>query len=217
MGGFGSGRPEGYGRNKVEACCSIDVNRLHREGCLVTGYRGSRTWHIDGERIAAISVRAEEDRLVLTYNYRQHGDDGESLEEPVPIVRVPCRYGGSRPYFICPGIVNGVSCRRRVAKLYGPGKYFLCRYCYRLAYASQSEGTWDRELRRANKIRTKLGGEPGMLEPFPDRPKGMWNRTYEQLRDEALDAEVRADKAFAMRVALLLSRIDGPSSTKDFW
>jgi hypothetical protein len=37
MGAFGSGRPSGFGRNKVEACRSIDVNRLHRERCLRPG------------------------------------------------------------------------------------------------------------------------------------------------------------------------------------
>jgi hypothetical protein len=99
------------------------------------------------------------------------------VAETVRIVRVPCRSGGARPYFICPGVVNGVACRRRVAKLYGPGRYFLCRHCYRLAQASQSEGRWDRPLHRANKIRQRLGGEPGMDAPFPDRPKGMWRRT----------------------------------------
>jgi hypothetical protein len=26
------------------------------------------------------------------------------VEETVRIVRIPCRFGGSRPYFICPGI-----------------------------------------------------------------------------------------------------------------
>jgi hypothetical protein len=30
MGGFGSGRPSGSGRSAVEACRSIDVNRLQR-------------------------------------------------------------------------------------------------------------------------------------------------------------------------------------------
>ncbi len=32
MGGFGSGRPSGSGRDTVEACRSIDVNGLHRDG-----------------------------------------------------------------------------------------------------------------------------------------------------------------------------------------
>ena len=68
------------------------------------------------------------------------GDQWEDVAETVRLVRVPCRFGGSRPYFICPGVVNGITCKRRVAKLHGPGRYFLCRSCYRLAHASQSEG-----------------------------------------------------------------------------
>jgi hypothetical protein len=39
MGGFGSGRPAG--RRKVEACRSIDANRLHRKGCLRAGRLGN--------------------------------------------------------------------------------------------------------------------------------------------------------------------------------
>ena len=52
---------------------------------------------------------------------------------------------------------NGVACGRRVAKLHGSGRYFLSRHCYRLVHASQSEVAWDRALRRANKIRQRLG------------------------------------------------------------
>jgi hypothetical protein len=37
MGGFGSGRPSGSGRIKVEACRSLDVNRMHQAGCLEHG------------------------------------------------------------------------------------------------------------------------------------------------------------------------------------
>ena len=48
MGGFGSGRPAG--RCKVEACRSIDVNRLHREGCLRAGSWASRQWSRDGDK-----------------------------------------------------------------------------------------------------------------------------------------------------------------------
>ena len=137
-------------------------------------------------------MRAEENRLVLSYNYRHIGEEWQSVEEHVPIVRVPCRFGGTRPYFICPAVGNGVACGRRVAMLHGSGRFFLCRHCYRLAYASQREDAWDRALRRANKIRQKLGGDPGMASPFPQCPKGMWRRTYERLCRKAFDAELEA-------------------------
>jgi hypothetical protein len=145
------------------------------------------------------------------------GGEWEDLAETVRIVRVACRFGGARPYFICPGVVNGIACGRRVAKLHGPRRYFLCRRCYRLAYASQSEGASDRTLRRANKIRQRLGGDPGTAAPFPPKPKGMWHRTYERLREQAVEAEVLADEAFALRAARLVARIDNPKRKRSFW
>ena len=181
MGGIGSGRPADLGRDTVESCRAIDVNRLHQEGCLHHGWWGGWQWTRDGEKVASINLRAEEDRLHLSYRVRIAGGDWEDVEETVRIVRVPCRFGGTRSYFICPGVVNGIPCGRRVVKLHGPGRYFLCRNCYRLAHTSQSEGAWDRALRRANTIRMRLGGELGMAAPFPPRPKGMWRRTYERL------------------------------------
>lgn len=47
MGGYGSGRT-GY-RQNVEDCKSLDVNRLHREGCLRSGHRGSWVWSREGQ------------------------------------------------------------------------------------------------------------------------------------------------------------------------
>ena len=217
MGGIGSGRPSGLGRDTVETCRAIDVNRLNREGCLRPGWAGGWQWSRDGEKVASINLQADEGRLHLSYRVRVAGGDWEDVNETVRIVCVPCRFGGTRPYFICPGVVNGISCGRRVVKLHGSGRYFLCRHCYRLAHASQSEGAWDRALRRANKIRMRLGGEPGMASPFPPRPKGMWRRTYERLRNEVFEAEQLADEAFLIQAEKLLTRIDNPKRKRTFW
>ena len=121
MGGIGSGRPSGSGRDTVEACRSIDVNRLHREGCLRAGWVSGWQWTCDGEKVAAVNLRAEHHRLHITYRVRTAGGEWEDVAETVRIVRVACRFGGARPYFICPGVVNGVVCARRVAKLHGAG------------------------------------------------------------------------------------------------
>jgi hypothetical protein len=217
MGGLGSGRPAGFGRDKVEFCRSLDVNRLQKTGCLSAGWSGGWQWTCDGEKVAWINLRAEADRLHLAYRARIAGGEWQDVEEAVRIVRVPCRLGGARSYFICPGVVNGVACGRRVAKLLGPGRYFLCRHCYRLAHASQSEGGWDRALRRANKIRQRLGGNPGMAAPFPKKPKGMWRRTYERLREQAFEAEMLADEAFAISAERFLARIDNPKRKRTPW
>ena len=144
MGVFGSRRRSRSGRDPVESCRSIDVNRLRKAGCLAPGWRGGWKWTRDGEKVASIHQRADAGRLHLIYRVRIGGGEWEDLEEIVRIVRVPCRLGGARPYFLCPGVVNGIRCGRRVARLHGPGRYFLCRHCYRLAHASQSESGWDR-------------------------------------------------------------------------
>jgi hypothetical protein len=217
MGGVGSGRRSGFGRDTVESCRSLDVNRLHREGCLRAGWMGGWQWTRDSEKVASINLRAEHDRLHLTY--RVHVGDGEweDVAETVRIVRAVCRLGGARAYFICPGVVNGIACGRRVAKLHGPGRYFLCRHCYRLAYASQSEGAWDRAIRRVSKIRHRLDADHGIDDPVPQKPKGMWQRTYERLRELAIEAEAVADQAFTIQAERLLAGLNRRKCRRGFW
>jgi hypothetical protein len=129
MGATGSGRRAGFGRNTVEACRTINVNRLHRERCLRPGWCGGWEWTRDGERVASINLRSEDDRSHFSYRVRIGDSDWEDIAETVRIVHVACRFGGARPYFICPGVVNGIACGRRVAKLHRPGRCFLCRHC----------------------------------------------------------------------------------------
>jgi hypothetical protein len=154
----------------------LDINRLNRAGCLRPGYRGGWEWKRDSERVAGIVLRTTVDQLTLSYRVRRQGDQWRDVEQPTQILWVACQFGGRRPYFLCPGR----GCGRLVSKLYGAGTYFLCRHCYRLAYASQRENHYDRALRRANNIRMRLGGKPGLALPFPERPKGMHEKTYER-------------------------------------
>lgn len=194
MGGYGSGRPAR--RQKAEYCRSLDVNRLHRSGCLQPGRRGNWIWSQDGEEVARIAYRAEQSQLVLDYRISQHGGAWEAITETICITRADCHFGGTRPYFICPGVIAGRVCNRRVGKLFAGGRYFLCRHCYDVAYTSQSEARYDRMLRRANKLRMALGGAPGTANLIAFKPKGMWNRTYAQRCFEIEWCECEADREF---------------------
>ncbi|MGC1505788.1 MAG: hypothetical protein WA782_16790 [Sulfitobacter sp.] len=204
MGGYGSGRPSS--KQKAEECRSLDVNRFHREGCLRPGHAANWVWWRDKEEVGRIGYRAEEGRLVLDYKVRMYGGDWEPVKQNVNLTYVDCHYGNKRPYFTCPGVVNGRPCCRRVGKLFSGGKYFLCRHCYRIGYASQSEARHDRLLRRANKMRMALGGEPGTAYWIAPKPKGMWQRTYQRKRFEIEWCENQADRLFLSKFSHLLSK-----------
>jgi hypothetical protein len=183
LGGVGSG--SWYRFNKkttVEECRSLNIRRLHREGLLEPGRLFSWSWSRGGREVASIGALVEghdgPERVVLMLRRRSGPSaEWEDAREPVELDWTPCNFGGERPWFICPG----AGCGRRVAILYGPGKYFLCWHCYDLRYESQHEDKTHRALRRAQKIRKWLGGSANMTEPFPERPKGMHWRTYNRL------------------------------------
>jgi hypothetical protein len=180
MGGQGSGN---YWRSGAKDCADdynrLDVRHCARAGMLEPGRSTVWKWRFRDEVVAAINVRVETDRLVLKY---RHGGDGDVLKHEnyvVRIVRTPCRFGGTRPWFLCP--VRG--CERRVAVLYGGG-IFACRQCHELAYRSSRESVSDRAARRADKARARLGWEPGILNGSGDKPKWMRWETFERLYGE---------------------------------
>jgi hypothetical protein len=161
-----------------ESCPSIDVRQWHREGRLEPGQRFSWSW-----MAGSITVQVECAAVVLSYRYCFSGsNEWKSIQQRVPISLTACHFGGQRPWFVCSAYCNGRHCGRRVAVLYAAGDLFACRRCYGLAYASQQETPRSRLIRRSRKIRTRLGGSPDLLQPFPKRPRGMHRRTYLHLR-----------------------------------
>jgi hypothetical protein len=203
MGGPGSGRWRGRGRETVESYRCLDVNRLSMMGYLRPGLSSVYHW-TDGNELASIKLHAAEaGRLHLSYRVCVGDEKWKEVAEIIPIVRVACRLGGSRNYFICPGFQNGRECGRRVVKLYVSKCYFLCRHCNRLGYASKYEQPWQRARRRANKLWQRLGIDSGIAGTLPEKRKGMSARTYARLLEKTLEAEILADEACLKRLQWL--------------
>jgi len=225
MGGYGSGRPSQHG--KTSQYRSLDVNLIAKAGLLRPGCSAGWHWTVDREKVANISTRAEAGRLILTYSFREDGGKWQPVAETVRLAQVPCAYGGSRTYFLCPGVVNGRNCGRRVGKLCS-ARYFVCRHCLQLTCPVQCEEPHYRQLRRANKRRAALGGDPGTCSFF-SKPKGMHWRTYNRIVAETGSAENRADREFPgticrptppIRAALprlLPSQISASASSLRLW
>lgn len=155
----------------------MDVRYLHRNGMLTAGYAGKLNWLRHDEIVASIHIRAERDRLILSYRCRSYGIEWRDMEYAVELDWSACHYGGQRPWFLCP------ACGRRVAMLYiGSAGVFACRHCYDLAYASQRERPEDRMARRADLIRKHLQWKSGILNLDGGKPKGMHWQTYWRLK-----------------------------------
>ena len=128
MGGEGSGNRYRFNKKTtVEECRSLDVRRLHREGLLEPGYRFSWSWARAGRRITSIGgvvigSSSRPERVVLLFRHRSAlNAEWEDVREPVELAWTPCNFGGERPWFLCPGVVRGVACGRRVQSCTGRG------------------------------------------------------------------------------------------------
>jgi hypothetical protein len=175
MGGVGSGNWYRFDKKTTTGeCHSVDLRYLYRQGLLALGHWFSLRWSRADRETGSIrcAVLGDEKpvRVILTYRHRSSASGAwKEVSEPVALSWTACNFGGERPWFVCPG----AGCSRRVAVLYGPGKYFLCRHCYDLRYESQREDKMHRALRRTQAIRERLGGSTNMTKPFPEKPKGM--------------------------------------------
>ena len=170
-------------------------------------HRAFWVWIVNNE-VFSIYLRAEAERLYLRYTARVGNGEREDIAETIPIIHRHCRFGGSRAYFICPGPGGVTECGRRVTKLHLSRRYFLCRHCNQLTYASQYEQPSERALRRADKLKQRLGIDVGIAEPCPEKPKRMWVRTFGCLLDEILQAEIVANEAQANRMKRLLEQVE---------
>lgn len=176
MGGRGSGRRSSYdSKPETSDSMPLDIRKITRKGLWVTGNSFSWQWLVNDRAVASIRIRVDWQSMVLSYRIKS---TDEVVEQRVQTQTSPCHLGGERRWFTCP------RCSKRVAVIYAPGRYFACRQCCGLSYATQKEGAGDRAASRANKLRKRLGWDAGILNGNGGRPKGMHWKTYLRLKSE---------------------------------
>lgn len=186
MGGLGSG---GANRRRphFEGLRRINVGYLVRHGMDRPGACSNHSWRDNWQRpTGSVQIVGGDEAVTLVYSVRNgEAEEWRQIEERVVLARVPKPFGGAQAYFRCP------QCVRRVTTLALGRQYFRCRTCVGAAYASSQEGPTDRAMRRASKLKRRLGAEPG-LESFYRRPKHMRRATFEVIdaRIQAAEAEV---------------------------
>lgn len=160
MGGSGSGNHYHWWRSSkktvVADCRRLDANRWMREGILRLGVHhiGSWAWFRDEARTEKtssityeVNTRDVPPLVRLFYTFTENKD---AINYRIQLVTTRPRFGGLRWWFICPLVIHGKPCARRVGKLYLPpgGRYFGCRHCYNLTYTScQESHKYDSALR----------------------------------------------------------------------
>ncbi|WP_373507626.1 hypothetical protein [Thiocapsa sp.] len=155
---------------------------------MTAGHAFGWSWKRDGKVLASISIKRTADQVILSYRRRCGSDAWHPMGYSVRLEWTACTYGGARPWFICPA----VGCGRPAGMLsIGSVGLFACRHCCRLAYDCQRECADDRATCRAERIRQRLGWEPGILNGPSRRPKGIHQRPFELLKAQH-DAFVNA-------------------------
>lgn len=202
-GNFRSGRRR-RGAQKCEEMRRIELAHLRTQGMLEPGRRSRLSWTSRGMPAGWIEIAAEDEGLRLLYRCRRPGEGWTDVDELVRYAFDATPFG-RRQWFLC-------SCGRRCRILYG-GDRFRCRTCHRLRYESQYEARWERDRTKAERIRRRLGDSTfpivGDCNPFPERPRGMWRRTYQRLAQQDSELMQAAGAEFERVCGAFLQRISG--------
>ncbi len=130
--------------SKTEADClkKIEMHWLKEQGFLDGWKSNTIKWTNNfGGGEESIGIEVDTGGMYVRLHYSQTDYDGEKkdFDYKIPLTTTRCNYGGVRYWFICPLIVDGTHCGRRVGVLYKGRDYFGCRHCHDLIYSSQKE------------------------------------------------------------------------------
>lgn len=187
MGGQGSGSWYLYGhKERLEQQLRIDIRYLKKNQMLKPGAYILSWNYGDEDASARASLIVGRQKMVVACSWTDgETGDHQKMKRVIRLSESPCRYGGSRKWFICP------LCGHRMAVLVLTPPDVGCRHCLGLSYTSQSENISYRGLRRMNKIADKLQRDEFFGEMLL-RPKGMHWKTYNRLIEIHDDADMRS-------------------------
>jgi len=152
---------------------SIDSFKLYKNN-LMTGFN---------VQPLEINAQPTPDRLLITFRKQQHPSYA------IPVIKLPCNYGGCRYYFKCP------LCQRRMRILYfAEQSVFLCRKCLNLAYKSQMLRPTSRYEYMSNKVKNFIKNKDGDLGQYK-KPPHMHKTTYEKVRSKQFYYENKSAQA----------------------
>lgn len=186
---------------KVDHCRTLNINRLVMTGVIKKGVGQSGTWvwtdSETGEKKSSIGYESNAWDLGDAYLRVQYTltESGKAMDYNIPLIATKAHFGGVRFWFKCP--LTG----RKVTKLFLPygATVFACRQAYRLKYASQSQGYFDRVINKKWKIVRKTGGYD-----YPVKPKGMHDKTFEKVLDKYWAQEELCNRMLAYKLGKLM-------------
>lgn len=131
-------------RFELDHLLALDIVQLKRLDYFQGFVSGGVTWtnRASGMKNSiniSVDITQEPSFAHLIYTTHLHEEESQDMSYDILLVSTPCNFGGVRWWFICPLVINGARCERRVRVLYKRGAYFGCRACHRLCYSSQNE------------------------------------------------------------------------------
>ncbi|MGA3150526.1 MAG: hypothetical protein ABSD10_02870 [Candidatus Saccharimonadales bacterium] len=132
-------------KTEADNLLSIDLSYIKQQGYLKGIMSGTLSWtsgFSDSKSSVSFTANIFDDFPYFSLSYQQTdrwSGEKKSFNYKVRLESTPCNLGGERWWFICPLVINGRSCERRVRKLYKDGDHFGCRHCYDLTYESRNK------------------------------------------------------------------------------
>ena len=175
-----------------EQVSALDADHIASWGAFA-GYAGPITFDNTEPDKLHVEHDPVRDTFSAFYLWKGKDDAAGPIRSTVSLERRPCRFGGTRVYFICP------RCARRTLRLAVLASGLTCGTCGRITWGSRRETETARLVRKANKLALRLGldyfGDP------PKRPPHMRAATYARIMAELEPLKAEINRRVATRMA----------------